>query len=336
MNKLEQNSLFGDVLNMIYSAKQKAEYQVNSTVIELYWTIGEYVSKQIDENGWGKSTVKALSEYILQREPGIRGYSSQNIWRMKQFYETYKDHPELSTLLRENSWSNNMHIVSKTESFEEKEFYLRLAAKEKYGARELARQIDSGYYERLLLSSGKAPSAIESNEMTGVIRDLYMLEFLELPDPYREYDLQKAILRNMKKFLLEFGRDFLFIDEEYHVQVGNNDYYVDLLFYHRELQCLVAIDLKIDDFKPEYMGKMDFYLEALDRDIKKPHENPSVGIILCKNADTDVVEYSLSRSLSQTMVAEYKTKLIDKQILQRKLTELYNLAEDEARNSQQR
>ena len=336
MNKLEQNSLFGDVLNMIYSAKHKAEYQVNSTVIELYWTIGEYVSKQIDENGWGKSTVKALSEYILQREPGIRGYSSQNIWRMKQFYETYKDHPELSTLLRENSWSNNMHIVSKTESFEEKEFYLRLAAKEKYGARELARQIDSGYYERLLLSSGKAPSAIESNEMTGVIRDLYMLEFLELPDPYREYDLQKAILRNMKKFLLEFGRDFLFIDEEYHVQVGNNDYYVDLLFYHRELQCLVAIDLKIDDFKPEYMGKMDFYLEALDRDIKKPHENPSVGIILCKNADTDVVEYSLSRSLSQTMVAEYKTKLIDKQILQRKLTELYNLAEDEARNSQQR
>lgn len=112
----------------------------------------------------------------------------------------------------------------------------------------------------------------------------------------------------MKKFLLEFGRDFIFIDEEYYVQVGNNDYYVDLFFYHRELQCLVAIDLKIDDFKPEYMGKMDFYLEALDRDIKKPHENPSVGMILCKNADTDVVEYSLSRSLSQTMIAEHKTK----------------------------
>lgn len=335
MNELEQNDLFSNVLNMIYSAKQKAEYQVNSTVIELYWTIGEYVSKQIEKNGWGKSTVKALSDFILQREPGIRGYSSQNIWRMKQFYETYKNKPELSTLLRENTWSNNMHIISKTKSFEEKEFYLRLAAKEKYGARELARQIDSGYYERLLLSSGKAPSAIENKDMTGVIRDLYMLEFLELPDPYKEYDLQKAILRNMKKFLLEFGRDFLFIDEEYHVQVGKNDYFVDLLFYHRELQCLVAIDLKIDDFKPEYMGKMDFYLEALDRDVKKPQENPSVGIILCKNADTDVVEYSLSRSLSQTLVAEYKTKLIDKKILQKKLAELYDLAEDEVKNSQQ-
>ena len=308
MNEIEIVGLFDDVLGMIYSAKQKAEYQVNSTIIELYWAIGEYVSKQIEVNGWGKSTVKALSEYILSREPGIRGYSSQNIWRMKQFYETYKDKPELSTLLRENTWSNNMHIISKTKSYEEKEFYLKLASKEKYKAKELARQIDSGYYERLILSNGKAPSAIESKDMTGVLRDMYMLEF---------------------------GRDFLFIDEEYHVQVGNNDYYVDLLFYHRELQCLVAIDLKIDDFKPEYMGKMDFYLEALDRDVKKPQENPSVGMILCKNADTDVVEYSLSRSLSQTMIAEYKTKLIDKSILQRKLAELYDMAEEEVKNSQQ-
>ena len=307
MSEIEITGVFENVLGMIYSAKQKAEYQVNSTIIDLYWSIGEYVSKQIDVNGWGKSTVKALSEYILSKEPGIRGYSSQNIWRMKQFYETYKDKPELSKLLRENTWSNNLHIISKTKSYEEKEFYLKLASKEKYKAKELARQIDSGYYERLLLSNGKAPSAIESKDMTGVLRDMYMLEFLDLPEPYKEYD----------------------------VQVGNNDYYVDLLFYHRELQCLVAIDLKIDDFKPEYMGKMDFYLEALDRDIKKPHENPSVGMILCKNADTDVVEYSLSRSLSQTMIAEYKTKLIDKSILQRKLAELYDIAEEEVKNSQQ-
>lgn len=171
--------------------------------------------------------------------------------------------------------------------------------------------------------------------MSGVLRDMYMLEFLNLPESCRESDLQKAILKNMKKFLLEFGRDFLLVDEEYHVQVGNNDYYVDLLFYHRELQCLVAIDLKIDDFKPEYLGKMDFYLEALDRDVKKMHENPSVGMILCKNADTDVVEYALSRSLSQPMIAEYKTKLINKEILHKKLNELYYIAEEGTQNSQQ-
>lgn len=332
---LQNGGMFDDILQMIYSAKQRAEYQVNTTIIDLYWQIGSYVSERASTDGWGKSTVKELSAYILSKEPGIRGYSAQNIWRMKQFFETYKDKPELSTLLRENSWSNNMHIVSKTKSYEEKEFYLKLAAKEKYKARELERQIDSGYYERVLLSNGKAPSALQVKDMNGVLRDMYMLEFLNLPEPYKEYDLQKAILKNMKKFLLEFGRDFLFIDEEYHVQVGNNDYYVDLLFYHRELQCLVAMDLKIDDFKPEYLGKMDFYLEALDRDVKKSHENPSVGIILCKNADTDVVEYSLSRRLSQAMIAEYKTKLIDKKILQQKLDELYDMAE-ETKNSQQR
>lgn len=325
----QSGKMFDDILQMIYDAKQKVEYQVNTTIIDLYWEIGSYVSERTMNDGWGKSTVKELSQYILSREPGIRGYSAQNIWRMKQFFETYKDKPELSTLLRENSWSNNMHIISKTKSYEEKEFYLKLAAKEKYKARELERQIDSGYYERLLLSNGKAPSAIAEKNMSGILRDVYMLEFLNLPEPYKEYDLQKAILKNMKKFLLEFGRDFLLIDEEYHVQVGKNDYYVDLLFYHRDLQCLVAIDLKIDDFKPEYLGKMDFYLEALDRDVKKPHENPSVGMILCKSADTDVVEYALSRSLSQTMVAEYKTKLIDKEVLRKKLDELYNIAEAE-------
>ena len=329
----QNGGMFDDILQMIYSSKQKAEYRVNAAIIDLYWRIGSYVSERAANDGWGKSTVKELSAYILSKEPGIRGYSAQNIWRMKQFFETYKDKPELSTLLRENSWSNNMHIVSKTKSYEEKEFYLKLAAKERYKARELERQIDSGYYERVLLSNGKAPSVLQGRNMSGVLRDMYMLEFLNLPEPYKEYDLQKAILKNMKKFLLEFGRDFLFIDEEYHVQVGNNDYYVDLLFYHRELQCLVAIDLKIDDFKPEYLGKMEFYLEALDRDVKKLHENPSVGIILCKNADTDVVEYSLSRSLSQAMIAEYKTKLIDKRILQKKLDELYDIAEEETKGA---
>ena len=315
---------FDPILHLIYSAKQKAEYQVNTTIIDLYWQIGEYVCEKVKNEGWGKSTVKELSKYIISREPGIRGYSAQNIWRMKQFYETYRNHEKLSTLLRENTWSNNLHIMSKTKSYEEKEFYLKLARKEHYSSRDLERQIDSGYYERLILSSGKAPSAIETTEMSGVIRDMYMLEFLNLPEPYREKDLKKAILKNLKKFLIEFGKDFIYMGEEYHLQVGTKDYYVDLLFYHRELQCLVAIDLKIDDFKPEYLGKMEFYLEALDRDEKKPQENPSVGLILCKSADKDVVEYALNRNMTSTMVAEYRTKLIDKEILIKKLEEIFD------------
>lgn len=322
------NEDFDSILQMIYSAKQKAEYQVNTTIIDLYWEIGQYVCNKTKNDGWGRSTVKELSSYILSREPGIRGYSPQNIWRMKQFYETYRDYEKLSTLLRENTWSNNLHIMSKTKSYEEKEFYLKLARKEHYSARELERQIDSGYYERLLLSSGKAPSELETKEMSGVIRDMYMLEFLELPEPYKEKDLKKSILKNLKKFLVEFGKDFLFMGEEYHLQVGTKDYFVDLLFYHRELQCLVAIDLKIDDFKPEYLGKMEFYLEALDRDEKKSHENPSVGIILCKSADSDVVEYALNRNMTSTMVAEYRTKLIDKEVLRKKLDQIFEEAEE--------
>lgn len=322
------NEDFDPILQMIYSAKQKAEYQVNTTIIDLYWEIGQYVCNKANDEGWGRSTVKELSSYILSKEPGIRGYSPQNIWRMKQFYETYRDYEKLSTLLRENTWSNNLHIMSKTKSYEEKEFYLKLARKEHYSARELERQIDSGYYERLVLSSGKAPSEIETKEMSGVIRDMYMLEFLELPEPYKEKDPKKSILKNFKKFLIEFGKDFLFMGEEYHLQVGTKDYFVDLLFYHRELQCLVAIDLKIDDFKPEYLGKMEFYLEALDRDEKKSHENPSVGIILCKSADSDVVEYALNRNMTSTMVAEYRTKLIDKEVLRKKLDQIFEEAEE--------
>lgn len=323
-----QTDEFDPILQMIYAAKQKAEYQVNTTIIDLYWEIGRYICNKAQKEGWGKGAVKELSAYILSKEPGIRGYSPQNIWRMKQFYETYYEQEKLSTLLRENTWSNNLHIMSKTKSYEEKEFYLKLARKEHYSARELERQIDSGYYERLLLSSGKAPSALQRREISGVLSDMYMLEFLDLPEPYQEKDLKKAILKNLKKFLIEFGRDFLFIGQEYRLQVGTKDYFVDLLFFHRELQCLVAIDLKIDDFKPEYLGKMEFYLEALDRDEKKPHENPSVGIILCKNADSDVVEYALNRNMTSTMIAEYRTKLIDKEVLRRKLDQIFEEAED--------
>lgn len=159
-----------------------------------------------------------------------------------------------------------------------------------------------------------------------MFRDSYVLEFLNLPEKFYEKDLQKAIIHNLKKFILEFGKDFIFIGEEYKLQVGNNDYYIDLLFYNRELSCLVAFELKIDDFKPEYLGKLNFYLEALDKDVKKPHENPSVGIILCKSKDDDVVEYALNRNLSPALVAQYETKLLDKKLMQQKLHEIFELS----------
>lgn len=175
--------------------------------------------------------------------PDLKGFSSQNIWRMKQFYECYRDNEKLSTLLREISWSNNLHILSKTKSIEEKEFYIRLCIEEKYSARELARQIDSAYFERSMLSKGKISTNITEKypQISNMFKDSYILEFLNLPEKFYEKDLQKAIIHNLKKFILEFGKDFIFVGEEYKLQVGNNDYYIDLLFYNRNLStALVA------------------------------------------------------------------------------------------------
>ncbi len=246
---------------------------------------------------------------------------------MRRFYEVYRDDQIVSALLTQISWTNHLLIISKAKSKEEREFYLSLSIREKYSSRELERQIDSGCYERAMLAKEKVSSVMTQTheDITTVFKDTYILDFLNLPDIHSEKDLQKSIVSNLKDFILEFGKDFAFIGQEYRLQVGNNDYYIDLLFFHRSIKCLVMIELKITDFKPEYLGKMNFYLEALDRDVKKDDENPSVGIILCKSKDDEVVEYALSRHLSPTLVAEYETKLIPKKILRKKLHELFLL-----------
>ena len=249
---------------------------------------------------------------------------------MKQFYEVYYFSEKLSTLVREISWSNNLIIISKSKTEQEREFYIQLSITERLSKRELERQIESAFFERIILSKENLSPVVREmrNTVDKVFRDNYVLDFLSLPKKYSEKNLRKAIIENLKDFVLEFGKDFTFLGEEYRLQVGKKDFYIDLLFYHRDLQCLVAIDLKITDFKPEYMGKMEFYLEALDRDVRKVHEKPSVGIILCKNKDSKVVEYALSRSISPTLVSKYETRLFDKELLENKLDEFFKLAEN--------
>ena len=252
---------------------------------------------------------------------------------MKQFYETYKDNEIVAPLVRQISWTNNILILGATKTIEEKEFYIKMCIKNNYSKRELDRQIGSGYYQRYMLSDGKANESlakVEGDEdyPNTRILDTYSLEFLDLPNQYSEKDLKKAIISNMKDFILEIGKDFTYVGEEYRVQVGNEDFYIDLLFYNRALSCLVAFELKIDKFRPEFISKMDFYLEALDRQEKKENENPSVGVILCASKDEQVVEYAMSRSMSPTMVSQYTLKLIDKKILEEKLKEINDIVEE--------
>jgi predicted nuclease of restriction endonuclease-like (RecB) superfamily len=245
---------------------------------------------------------------------------------MKQFYETYRDYPKLAPLVREISWTNNLLIFSRCKTMEEMEFYITYAKLEHYSKRELDRQIAASLFERTIIGNSKlSPAVRESNkDISNAFKDSYVFEFLNLPDPHSESDLQRGLVSQMKNFILELGKDFLFIGEEYKLQVGDSDFYIDLLFYHRGLQCLLAFELKADKFKPDHLGQLNFYLEALDRNVKKPNENPSIGVLLCKDKDSEVVEYALSRSLSPTMILEYKTQLPDKYLLQQKLHELFN------------
>ena len=203
---------------------------------------------------------------------------------------------------------------------------MALCVKEQYSKRELERQMDSAYYERYTLSNQKPLPGLISRDVRSSILDTYVLEFLDLPKDYSERNLRKAITSNLKDFILEFGKDFSFIGEEYRIQVGGQDFYIDLLFYNRALSCLVPVELKIGKFKPEHIGQINFYLEALDRDVKKPNENPSVGVILCAAKDDAVVEYALSRSTSPTLVSSYTEHLPDKKLLEEKLRELTDLA----------
>ena len=240
---------------------------------------------------------------------------------MKQFYEIYAGNEKVSALLTQLSWTNHLLIMSGSKSDEEREFYMQLAVKERYSSRQLERQMDSSYYERYMLSKGNLlPEVLHSQQ--NPFLDSYVVEFLNLPETFQENDFRKALVKGMRNFIIELGKDFTFVGEEYPIQVGGDDYHIDLLFFHRSLHCLVAIELKEGKFKPEYVSKMDFYLEGLDRQVKKPDENPSVGLLLCASKNDEVVEYAMSRTLSPMMIAQYQLELPDKDVLRRKLQEL--------------
>jgi predicted nuclease of restriction endonuclease-like (RecB) superfamily len=320
---------FTEVVEHIHQARQKAYTQINTTLIELYWNVGRTISQKVKSSNWGKGVVAELASFITQNDPTIKGFSDKNLWRMKQFYETYHDDAKLSPLVRELPWTHNTIIFSRCKTAEEREFYLRFVMKEKYTKRELERQIDTSLYERTMLGNQKLSAALRElhPSIDNTFKDSYVLEFLGLPTEHNESHLQKALISNMKRFILELGGDFIFVGEEYRLQVGNSDFFIDLLFFHRGLSALVAFELKSEKFKPEHLGQINFYLEALDRDVKKSHENPSIGVLLCSDKDDEVVEYAMSRHLSPTLVSHYTTVLPDKKILQMKLHEITEMLE---------
>lgn len=321
------DSRFTEVVRLIEIARQRAYQAVNTTLIDLYWNVGEYLSHKLEAAEWGDGVVEQLARHLAITQPGMKGFTRRNLFRMRQFYETYRGDEKVSPLVTQLPWTHNLIILSQSKRAEEREFYLRLAIQEKWGKRELERQFKTALFERTVTQPVKVSTTLRElhPEVENIFKDSYLVEFLELPDLHSEADLQSGLLAKLKDFLLELGRDFCFVGSEYLLQVGGRDFALDLLFFHRGLNCLVAIELKAGRFEPEHLGKLNFYLEALDRDIRKPHENPAIGLLLCASRDDEVVEYALSRSMSPALIAEYQTQLPDKKLLQAKLHEFYLL-----------
>lgn len=316
---------FTEITQLIVAARARAVQAVNTALIDLYWQVGQTISQKIAQAQWGDGVVAQLAEHLAQTQPGLRGFTARNLFRMRQFFEAYQGDEKVSPLTRQLPWTHNLIILNQSKRPEEREFYLRLAIREQWSKRELERQFKTALFERTVLSPVKVSPLVSQMhpDALRIFKDSYLVEFLGLPQYHAEADLHQGLLQHLKDFLIELGRDFCFVGSQYPLQVGGRDFALDLLFFHRGLNCLVAIELKIGRFEPEYLGKLGFYLEALDRDVKKPHEHAAIGVLLCASKDDEVVEYALSRSLSPALIAEYQTQLPDKALLQAKLHELY-------------
>jgi predicted nuclease of restriction endonuclease-like (RecB) superfamily len=363
---------FAEIAKLVVSAKAHAFQAVNTALIDLYWQVGGIISRKIEAAEWGEGVVDQLAVYLARSQPGLRGFTRRNLFRMRQFYEAWQnhdlvpaaralmpkkaggsgraaivpstrtllaspsgEHEKVGALLRQLPWTHHRTILGQCKRPEEREFYLRLAIRERWSSRELERQLEGALFERAVLSPPQASPTVSRTraEALSVFKDAYLIEFLDLPRDHAERDLHRGLLLKLRDFLGELGRDFCFVGTEFPVQVGDRDFALDLLFFHRGLNCLVAIELKVGRFEPEYLGKLGFYLEALDRDVRKPHEQPAIGVLLCASKNEEVVEYALSRTLSPALIAEYRTQLPDKRLLQAKLHEFYQQnapAEDDA------
>lgn len=338
MNEIEITD-FNQIAFLIEEARYHAFQKINEELVLLYFRVGKIVSAKVSSGSWGDNTVDHLANFLMARFVGLKGFNRRGLYRMKQFFETYTT-PEfvsammtqlkqsdttsnqlVTSVLTQISWTHHLLILSKTKTPEEKIFYIQQTINDKLSTRELERQLNSATFERTIIAE-KRISPLIPQLPQNLFKDPYVFEFLDLPSSYSEADLEKAIVQNLQKFILEIGKGFAYLGNQFRIQVGNKDYYTDLLFFHRDLQCLVLFELKIQEFEPEFLGKLNFYLEALDRDVKRPHESPSIGILLCKGKDAEVVEYAMARNSSPALIADYETKLIPRNILEKKLHQL--------------
>lgn len=303
------SSLLGEIKQRIRSAQYEALKAVNKELISLYWDIGSLIVSRLRQEGWGKSVVQNLARDLQAEFPGMGGFSAANLWRMKLFYETYVDNERLAPLVREIGWSHNLVIVEKCKDDLQREFYIRMTRKYGWTKNVLIHHVENQSYEKTLINQTNFNQTLSEevrNQASLAVKDEYTFNFLDLGEEYSERQLEQAILGKVDAFLREMGGMFAFVGSQYRLEIGDQEFFIDLLLYHRRLKCLVAVDLKIGRFIPEYVGKMQFYLAALDDLARLEDENPSIGIILCKSKEKTIVEYALRDSDRPIGVGTYR------------------------------
>jgi len=284
------DSAFIEVVSLIQAARQRAYQAVNAELVNLYWQVGEYISRKLASAEWGDGVVDELAHYLARTQPGLKGFTRRNLFRMRQFYDIYNGNEIVTPLVTQLPWTHHLIILGQSKRHEEREFYLRMAIQERWSKRELERQFKAALFERVVMNPTKVSPLMRQIHPAAVdiFKDSYVVEFLQLPAEHDEADLHCGLVNRLKEFLIELGHDFCFVGSEYPLQVGGRDF-------------------------------------ALDRDHRKPHENPAIGLLLCATKDEEVVEYALSRSLSPALIAEYQTQLPEKKLLAAKLHEFYSL-----------
>lgn len=336
-----EKSFISDVIVKVRQAQYEALKAVNVHLINLYWEIGKSISEKQVES-WGKSVVPNLSKELQKEFPEVSGFSVGNLWLMAQFYSEYQSVENLVPLVREISWTKHIVILKKCKDNTQRQFYTIATKKFGWTKDVLTHQIENKTYEKYLLNQTNFDETVTEkikNQAILAVKDHYNFDFLELNDFHSERELELELIKNVRKFLIEMGHHFTFVGSQFNLNVNDKEYKIDLLLYHRLLQCLVAIDLKINDFEPEHKGKMEFYLNVLNDKVKLPNENDSIGIIICKYKDRTVVEYSLKNTQNPIGVATYSTSAIlpekykdflpNKQLIEERLNEFFNLKTEE-------
>jgi predicted nuclease of restriction endonuclease-like (RecB) superfamily len=309
--------LLAEVKERVRSAQYAALKAVNTELVGLYWDLGRMIVERQEQAGWGKSVVERLSQDLRREFPGVAGFSVQNLWYMRQFHMEYRGDERLQPLVGEIAWAHNLVIMSKCKAPLEREFYLRMTRKFGWSKKVLIHQIDNQSYEKSLSGQTNFDQTLTPElrvQAKLAVQDEYTFDFLELAEQHSERELERALITRVEDFLRAMGGRFAFMGSQYRLEVDGREFFLDLLLFHRRLRALVAIELKIGDFQPEFVGKMQFYLTALDRQVRQEDENPSIGIILCKEKSRTIVEYALHDATKPIGVATYQiTKTLPKE-----------------------